>query len=90
MMRILNFADYNPATGELWAQIASADRVDARAGVEAAYDAQTAWADTPHPQRATYFLKVADILEQRQQELAGNIIDESGSWFGKDSTSACP
>ena len=36
------FADYNPATGELWAQIASADRADAKAAVEAAHDARTA------------------------------------------------
>ena len=34
------FDDYNPATGELWAQIASADRADAKSAVEAAYDAQ--------------------------------------------------
>ncbi|NIO70214.1 MAG: aldehyde dehydrogenase family protein [Anaerolineae bacterium] len=77
------FDDYNPATGELWAQIASGDRADAKAAVDAAHHARTAWADTPHPQRAAYFLKAADILEQRQQELAGNLIDEAGSWFGK-------
>jgi len=77
------FDDYNPATGELWAQIPSGDRADAKAAVDAAHNARTAWADTPHPQRAAYLLKAADILEQRQQEFAGNIIDESGSWFGK-------
>jgi acyl-CoA reductase-like NAD-dependent aldehyde dehydrogenase len=77
------FDDYNPATGELWAQIPSGDRADAKAAIDAAHNARTAWADTPHPQRAAYLLKAADILEQRQQELAGNIIDESGSWFGK-------
>jgi acyl-CoA reductase-like NAD-dependent aldehyde dehydrogenase len=77
------FDDYNPATGELWAQIASGDRADAKAAIDAAHNARTAWADTPHPQRAAYLLKAADILEQRQQEFAGNIIDESGSWFGK-------
>jgi acyl-CoA reductase-like NAD-dependent aldehyde dehydrogenase len=77
------FADYNPATGELWAQIPSADRADAKAAVEAAYNARTTWADMPHPQRAAHLLKAADILEQRQQELAGNLVDETGSWFGK-------
>jgi acyl-CoA reductase-like NAD-dependent aldehyde dehydrogenase len=77
------FDDYNPATGELWAQIPSGDRADAKAAIDAAHNARTAWADTPHPQRAAYLLKAADILEQRQQELAGNITDESGSWFGK-------
>jgi acyl-CoA reductase-like NAD-dependent aldehyde dehydrogenase len=77
------FDDYNPATGEVWAQIPSGDRATARAAVDAAYDARTAWADTPHPQRAAYLLKAADILEQRQQEFAGNLIDETGSWFGK-------
>jgi acyl-CoA reductase-like NAD-dependent aldehyde dehydrogenase len=77
------FADYNPATGELWAQIPKGDRADAKAAVDAAHNARTAWADTPHPQRAVYFLKAADILEQRQQEFASNLIDEAGSWFGK-------
>jgi acyl-CoA reductase-like NAD-dependent aldehyde dehydrogenase len=77
------FADYNPATGELWAQIASGDRADAKAAIDAAHNARTAWADTPHPQRAAYLLKAADVLEQRQQEFAGNLVDETGSWFGK-------
>jgi acyl-CoA reductase-like NAD-dependent aldehyde dehydrogenase len=77
------FDDYNPATGELWAQIASGDRADAKAAIDAAHNARTAWADTPHPQRAAYLLKAADVLEQRQQEFAGNLVDETGSWFGK-------
>jgi acyl-CoA reductase-like NAD-dependent aldehyde dehydrogenase len=52
------FDDYNPATGELWAQIPSGDRADAKAAVDAAHNARTAWADTPHPQRAAYLLGI--------------------------------
>ncbi|MFB0534210.1 MAG: aldehyde dehydrogenase family protein [Anaerolineae bacterium] len=55
------FADYNPATGELWAQIPKGERADAKVAVDAAHNARTAWADTPHPQRAAYFLKVEGL-----------------------------
>ncbi len=77
------FDDFNPATGELWARIPRGERNDAKAAIDAADKMRTEWANTPHSQRAACLLKAADILEQRQQEFAGNLVDEAGSWFGK-------
>ena len=54
-----------------------------RQAVAAAAAAQAEWAALPHPQRAGYLLKAADILEKRQQDFVDALIDESGSWIGK-------
>jgi aldehyde dehydrogenase (NAD+) len=77
------FADYNPATGEVWAEIPDGTREDAQKAIEAAAAAQTEWAAMPHPQRAGYLLKAADILEKRQMDFVNALIDEGGAWIGK-------
>jgi acyl-CoA reductase-like NAD-dependent aldehyde dehydrogenase len=77
------FPVYNPATGEVWANVADASRADARQAVEAATRASANWAGLPHTERARYLLKAADILEARQQDFVDALIDEGGSWIGK-------
>jgi vanillin dehydrogenase len=77
------FNDLNPATGELWNEIPRGGRSDTRLAIEAAKAAQPSWASMPHPQRAAYLLKAAQILEDHLPEYAENLIDETGSWFGK-------
>jgi aldehyde dehydrogenase (NAD+) len=44
---------------------------------------QASWADMPHQQRASYFLKAANIIESRQKEFIDILVEESGSWVGK-------
>jgi acyl-CoA reductase-like NAD-dependent aldehyde dehydrogenase len=73
------FADYNPASGELWAEIPDGTRKDAKKAIEAAAAAQAEWATMPHPQRAGYLLKVADILEKRQMDIVNALIDEAAA-----------
>jgi len=77
------FADYNPASGDVWAEIPDGTRADAQKAIEAAAAAQAEWAAMPHPQRAGYLLKAADILERRQMDFANALIDEGGAWIGK-------
>jgi aldehyde dehydrogenase (NAD+) len=77
------FADYNPATGDVWANIPDGTKADVTAAIEAAAAAQAEWAALPHPQRAGYLLKVADILEKRRQDFIDVLVDEGGSWVGK-------
>lgn len=77
------FTDYNPATGEVWAEIPDGSRDDAKMAIEAAAAAQAEWAAMPHPQRASYLLKVADLMEKRQSDIVDVLIDEGGSWIGK-------
>jgi succinate-semialdehyde dehydrogenase/glutarate-semialdehyde dehydrogenase len=43
------FADYNPASGEVWAEIPDGIREDAKKAIEAAAAAQAEWATMPHP-----------------------------------------
>jgi vanillin dehydrogenase len=78
-----HFDDLNPATGELWNEIPRGGRSDAKAAIQAANVAQPAWAAMPHPQRAAYLLKAADLLENHLPEYAENLMDETGAWFGK-------
>ena len=77
------FDDFNPANGGLWAKIPWGAREDVQYAIEVAAAAQKSWAALPHTKRAAIFMKAADILESRIEEYAGNLIDESGSWFGK-------
>jgi aldehyde dehydrogenase (NAD+) len=77
------FDDFNPASGETWAEIPDGTRQDAQKAVAAAAAARAGWAAMPHAQRAGYLLKAADILEKRQQDFADALIDEGGSWIGK-------
>ena len=76
------FDDYNPYTGEVFAKVAAARKVDARRAVDAAAAAFPAWSATPPAERAMYFLKAADILESRQQEIVEILKDETGGTFG--------
>ena len=78
-----NFADYNPANGAVWAEISNGTRDDAKKAIAAAAAAQAEWAALPHPQRAGYLLKAADLLEKRQMDFVNALIDEGGGWIGK-------
>lgn len=77
------FPDYNPANGEVWAEIPNASRDDARSAIEAANTAFEGWKSLPYTERAGYMLKAADILEKRTADFATIMSAEGGSWFGK-------
>src|SRR5690606_14087487 len=63
------FPVYNPATGEAFLKVADASRADARKAVEAAAEAQPAWAALPHSERARLLTKAGDVLAARQAEV---------------------
>ncbi len=77
------FAVLNPATGATLHEVADANRADIGRAVENAAEAQRAWARLPFTERAQTLLKVADVLETRQQELAVQLVREGGAWIGK-------
>jgi phenylacetaldehyde dehydrogenase len=66
------FPTYNPATGEVMAQIAEGDREDIDRAVKAARKAfeNPAWADMAPSQRGRLIWKLADLLEARTEEFA--------------------
>lgn len=69
----------SPSTGKLLHQAASASVHDAIEAVEAASVAQASWAATnPYTKRAI-FLKAAEIVERRAEELAQYEMDEAAA-----------
>jgi len=66
------FASYNPATGEVLAQVAAGDREDIDRAVKAARAAfETGpWAKMPTAGRARLIWKLADLIEKHLEEFA--------------------
>ena len=76
------FDDMNPYTGEVYASLPSSRREDAKRAIEAAQTAFPAWANTPPSARRKIFLKAADIMERRQDELVRAMMEEVGGTIG--------
>jgi acyl-CoA reductase-like NAD-dependent aldehyde dehydrogenase len=77
-----SFEDRDPYTGEVVATVASAEREDARRAIEAAAEAFPAWSQTPPAARQALFLRAADILESRRDEIVELLARETGCSFG--------
>src|SRR5690606_38174737 len=77
------FPVLNPATGEVYTEVADATRADTAAAIAAAAEAQPAWAALPHSERARRVHKIGDILTARAKEFQDALIDEGGAWIGK-------
>jgi acyl-CoA reductase-like NAD-dependent aldehyde dehydrogenase len=76
------YEDSDPFTGDVVATAAAGGTEDARRAVEAAAAAFPAWSQTPPAERQRIFLKAADILEARQQEVVELLARETGASFG--------
>jgi acyl-CoA reductase-like NAD-dependent aldehyde dehydrogenase len=76
------FEDTDPFTGEVVANVPAGTREDAKRAIEAAAAAFPAWSETSPAERQSIFLKAADLLESRQEEVASWLTRETGSTFG--------
>jgi acyl-CoA reductase-like NAD-dependent aldehyde dehydrogenase len=76
------FENRDPFTGEVVAEVAAASRTDARRAVEAAAAAFNEWSRTPPAVRQGVFLKAADVLESRHDDVVSLLARETGSTFG--------
>jgi acyl-CoA reductase-like NAD-dependent aldehyde dehydrogenase len=76
------FEDYDPFTTDVVANVPAGTREDAKRAIEAAAKAFPAWSQTPPAERQRIFLKAADILESRTEEIASWLTRETGSTFG--------
>ena len=76
------FEDRDPFTGEILVEVAAGSRDDARRAIEVAAAAAPAWAQTPPAARQGIFLKAADVLESRQDEVVSLLARETGCTFG--------
>ncbi len=73
------FDDINPYTGEVFARIPASDAADARRAIDAAEKAFPAWAKLGARARQALFLKAADIVERRADELVSIMAQETGA-----------
>lgn len=64
------FTTVNPATGEVLAEVETAEQAQVDQAVAAAARAQVAWAETPGAARARILRRAADLLRERNDELA--------------------
>src|SRR6266545_470047 len=76
------FEDRDPYTGDVVATVAAAGAEDARHAIEAADAAFAAWSAAPPAERQRVFLKAADVLEGRLDEIVGLLARETGCSFG--------
>jgi acyl-CoA reductase-like NAD-dependent aldehyde dehydrogenase len=76
------FDDHSPFSGEVLAKVAAGTRDDARHAIDAAAEAFLTWSQTPPVARQQVFLKAADILERRRDEVVGLLARETGCGFG--------
>lgn len=83
-MKILNFINgeyvepisnnwldnYNPSNGEVYSQIANSNAEDVAQAYKAAKDAFEKWSNTTIDERSSILLKIADLIDERLEELA--------------------
>lgn len=77
-----HFDDMNPFSGEVYARVPAGKREDATRAIEAAQAAFPGWANTPPAVKRGIFLKAADIMERRQDELVRVMMEEVGGTIG--------
>ncbi|MCC7085077.1 MAG: aldehyde dehydrogenase [Pirellulales bacterium] len=68
----------NPALGRSFDQVAKGGREDARRAIAKANEARKSWRKVPLWERCAYCIKVADILDQKKEELADILCTELG------------
>lgn len=73
------FDDINPYTGEVFARIPASDAADAKRAIDAAEKAFPAWAKLGARARQALFLRAADIVERRADELVNIMALETGA-----------
>jgi acyl-CoA reductase-like NAD-dependent aldehyde dehydrogenase len=76
------FEDHNPFTGDVYANVPAGIAEDARSAIDAAKAAFPEWAATPPAAKRQIFLKAADVMESRQDELVLAMMEEVGGTIG--------
>jgi succinate-semialdehyde dehydrogenase/glutarate-semialdehyde dehydrogenase len=68
----------NPATGDLVDLVPDGDAYDTSRAIDAAAKAFPVWAQLPAKERATFLMKVRELMLERQEELARLVALEEG------------
>ena len=75
--------DKNPADDSIFAQVHFAGREEVDEAIASAQKAWKPWADTTADEKERILLKAADWMQEHIDEVAGVLMGESGSAFGK-------
>jgi benzaldehyde dehydrogenase (NAD) len=73
----------NPATGEVFGQVAMAGVEDVDRAAERAAEAQAGWAEAGYPFRANVFRRAAGLLEGERETVVGWLTREGGATAAK-------
>src|SRR6059058_200634 len=73
-----NFANYNPATGEILGYFPLSDEADANAAVAAARSTFEKWRLVPAPKRGEILYRVGELLTRHKEDLARTMTQEMG------------
>jgi aminomuconate-semialdehyde/2-hydroxymuconate-6-semialdehyde dehydrogenase len=75
----------NPATGEVYGQIPASNAADVQLAVNAAEEAFTTWSITPLEERFALLNKIAQLIDERLDELALAETNDNGKplWLSK-------
>lgn len=76
------FDDLDPYTGEVMAHVPAGGRDEVRRAIEAGAEAFPAWSALPPVAKQDLFLKAADVVRRRQQELVQLAGTETGATVG--------
>jgi acyl-CoA reductase-like NAD-dependent aldehyde dehydrogenase len=76
------FSRLNPYTGETATRASAGGREDARAAVDAAHAAFAQWSQTGPGERRAILSRAAELITERQNEIAATMIEETGATFG--------
>jgi acyl-CoA reductase-like NAD-dependent aldehyde dehydrogenase len=79
----MSFESINPATGELLNSYPEHTAEEVEARLQSAWDGWQKWSKTPLSERATFLLRLADLLEQRADEYGRLITLEMGKPIGE-------
>jgi len=69
---------FNPAKGEVIAQVPLSTREEVRGAVQAAKNAFKDWRETPPLSRTRYLFRLKNLMEERFEELARILVQEEG------------
>lgn len=76
-------ADYNPIDDSIYAYFAKGSGADMRKAIAAAREAIPAYKAMTPAQRERMLMRVAELMEEREDEIVACLIDEIGSPIGK-------
>jgi aldehyde dehydrogenase (NAD+) len=76
------YDDVDPYTGEVFARVPAGSKADAKLAIWAAVAAFPAWSHSLPSERRTLFLKAADIMEGKRNEIVTILARETGCTFG--------